>query len=195
MGAVGRLLGLVTALAVWCGPEAAAQELDPNAGADRAVAQAAVMGGATGVQGNALALWGMRLALGLGSSVQMGGAGFVTAPVTYGATGPRRLRMGYGGLEVEFPLPAVNDPNLRMSILVGGGNADVSDAIVGTELGSDNFLVLEPRVAWGRALSGPWRGSLSLGYRRAFGVDDLPDSENADLSGITVLFALYILRR
>lgn len=172
----------------------AAQQAAPPSEAARVSAGLGPGVGVSTVQGEAALVWAGHAGLRLGSTFWLGGAGVILTPVDYGASAPRRLRLGYGGLEFEAAVPGLGPSDWRVGALLGGGNADVSDILTGVELGSDNFLVLEPRISWIRPLSTAWSTSVRLGYRLAIGVDDLPDSDAGDISGPLVFLGLTVIR-
>lgn len=103
--------------------------------------------------------------------------------------------IGYGGLIVELEALDWSAGSLSASVLVGGGNADVSDPLVGAELGSDNFLVLHPVFRFRRPLRAPLDIGLEAGYRFAMGVEDLPGLNRRDLSGPTLSVSMHAIRR
>jgi len=103
--------------------------------------------------------------------------------------------MGFGGLAVEVDISSRGVGTWSVAALVGGGNADASDPVVGIEVGSDNFFVVQSVVRLRRPLRGPLGIAGEVGYRRAFGVQDLSDVGSGSLSGATATVSLYALRR
>jgi len=152
--------------------------------------------GVTTVRAKATGFWGVGARLLLGD-FGLGGSGYVASGAGFVAVGQTNLRvdLGYGGLEFDAPLPWVTSEEARFSLLLGGGNAEVVEAAVGRELGADNFLVVEPRLLWSRQIAEFAQGTLALGYRAAFGVDDLPGIGGQQLSGPSLSLSVSILQR
>ena len=179
----------------WCGTPlllfsfatpllAGAQSTDPDFGGARARLEAHV--GVGMLDGSASALAGGAASVGLGDRFWIGGAGYVLNEVSmddpqHGATG---VGMGFGGVVVEVDLLEQGVGTWSAGLLVGGGNADARDVVVGVEIGSDNFVVFQPSIRF-RA---PWRGPAGIGasiaYRRAFGVQDIATLDAGNVSGL-----------
>lgn len=152
--------------------------------------------GATLLKDEASGFWGVggRLLIG---RYGVGGSGYVTGGATFLGEGQANLRvdLGYGGLELDAPLPWIDTDRARLELLLGGGNAEVLDVGVGRELGADNFLVLEPRVSWSRPMAAFLEGAVVVGYRTTLGVDDLPGIGTLSLSGPSLSLSLTLLRQ
>lgn len=152
--------------------------------------------GATSVKDKASALWGIGARLHLGD-FGLGGGGYVSSGAEFTDDGqsPLSVELGYGGVEFDAPVPWVDDDRTRITVLLGGGNAEVVERFVGREISADNFLVIEPRLSWSTVLAGFSDGVVSVGYRSALGVDDLPGVGSLSLSGLSVSLTLSVPQR
>jgi hypothetical protein len=95
------------------------------------------------------------------------------------------LKLGYGGLTFRYAHPLASRVDLEGGLLVGAGHAVVGDLITGTEVGSDNFPLMEPEVALSIRLRSWLTIGASGGYRMAWGVEDLPRVSQEDLRSFT----------
>ena len=143
------------------------------AGADRLF-----LGGWAGlVFGNRLAIGGGGLAL--MENVELVGTGF-------------DLGMGYGGLTLRYWIPWSSRVTGELGILLGAGHAQVRSLVTGTEVGSDNFGVVEPELSV-LITTLPWLHlGASGGYRMAWGVEDLPRVAVNDLRSFTASISLRL---
>lgn len=152
--------------------------------------------GATSVKDKASAIWGIGARLHLGD-YGLGGGGYVSSGAEFTDDGQTALsvQLGYGGVEFDAPIPWVTDERTRLTLLLGGGNAEVVERFVGREISADNFLVIEPRLSWSTELAALADGVVSVGYRSALGVDDLPGIGSLSLSGPSVSLTLSVPQR
>ena len=132
----------------------------------------------------------------LGGHFLVGGGGFaptqnVELPGTDSGTG-FLLRMGYGGLVFRYWKPLDLGVTASGGMLLGAGHARVRDRLQGTELGSDNFFVLEPTLSLAHPLLSWLHIEGTLGYRKALDVEDLPTVSAADLSSFTGALSLRV---
>jgi hypothetical protein len=124
-----------------------------------------------------------------GPGVVLGGGGFaMTRNVELRgseAGSGFELGMGYGGVLLRYLRPLLPRMTGETGLLVGAGHAEVRDLLAGREVGSDNFVVLEPEACLSIRLF--WKAFLgaSVGYRLPLGVEDLPGVSAADLESVT----------
>jgi hypothetical protein len=102
------------------------------------------------------------------------------------------LGMGFGGVVLEYIGAIRSRYGIGAGVLVGGGNARVRDPIVGTELGSDNFIVLQPEAVIRVQLLTAVEAALSLGYRLVGGVEDLPGLRPGDLRSYVASLSIRV---
>jgi hypothetical protein len=126
----------------------------------------------------------------------VGGGGFtlvenVEIPGSAGGTG-FELGMGYGGVFLQLWHPIPGGFSGELGLLAGAGNAEVRDLLMGSELGADNFLVLEPTLSASRPAFRGVRVGVSLGYRKVWGVEDLLLVTGDDLQSVTGTLFLRI---
>jgi len=194
-----RLLWMSASLcaaSAWSMPSPAHAQ-SPGADDGGAMARIEAHAGLSGLRGSVAGMFGGAVLVGLGGRTWLGGAGYASAQVEYmvPGRGTSQVRMGYGGLTVEFEVADRSEGTWSAAALAGGGNADASDPLVGVEIGSDNFFVVQSVVRLRRPLRGPFGFAGEVGYRRAFGVQDIPGVDNGSLSGVTASVSIYALRR
>ena len=132
--------------------------------------------------------------LGLSGSWRAGGAGYISLErIDLGAPPPLQdleLHVGYGGLLIERSIPfraatqeGRRSQGLFARLLLGGGNAEVRNAVTSSRLRSDNFLAVEPAIGFEAPLSN-WASAAVVGaYRLFIGVDGLQNIEEENLRG------------
>ena len=152
------------------------------------------------VDGEARAFFGGWAGLSIGDRVYLGGGGYaMSTPVDVAGSGPGttlELGLGYGGVVVGYRLPLGEGPWwIGANALLGAGNAEVLDPIVGNEIGSDNFFVGEPEVSLGLQLHSHLNASVGAGYRFLAGVGDLAGLRARDLRALTGTLALHLTTR
>jgi hypothetical protein len=103
---------------------------------------------------------------------------------------PEDLRLGYGGLVLGLDLKQTSEVDVSSSLLLGAGNAQIHAQPIGNQLGSDNFLVVEPRLTLSAPSGHRLHGEFTAGYRFVVGVQDLPRLDASDLRGWTVTLSL-----
>jgi len=138
--------------------------------------------------GSGVILLGGEAFLAIGERVRLGGFGYGTiqsANLVGGAL-PQDLRMGYGGVFLNAALSRTGPMDLDGELLLGAGNAQVHARPIGNQLGSDNFLVVEPRLGLEFPRRYRLRGTVELGYRFVAGVQDLPLVAAGDLRSWTL---------
>ncbi len=191
MGWAG-LFGLALGMA---GEHLAAQQSPPPS-AEIARVRIDVLAAATSIDGSAVLTVGGGALVGLGSRLWLGGAGSISGRVDHTDPSGNRssVGIGFGGLVVELEAVVWPSGSLSTSVLVGGGNADVTDSVVGAELGSDNFLVLQPIIRFRRTLRRSIAIGVDGGYRLAMGVQDLPGLDRGDLSSPTLGISIHATR-
>jgi hypothetical protein len=100
--------------------------------------------------------------------------------------------VSYAGLQSQYtPWPA-RGGSIRLGLLIGAGSAKVSLPIVGTELAADNFGVVEPEIVGVLPLRSFAALRAQVGYRLAYGVEDLPQVDAKYLRGETVTVSLSL---
>ena len=102
------------------------------------------------------------------------------------------LGMGYGGVFLKSWTDLPHDLTGEASLLFGFGHAEVRDRLAGQEVGSDNFLALEPEIS---IFFNPFREvhiGLSGGYRFVSGMEDLPRVTQEDLQSFTGTLSLRL---
>jgi hypothetical protein len=84
-------------------------------------------------------------------------------------TGPgRTMAFAYAGVVVDVHLPALP---LSLRMLTGAGTVTVRDAAVGTRIGSDIVMVLEPELVAEVVRLGAFAITAGAGYRLTLSVD------------------------
>lgn len=150
-------------------------------------AQAMVEAGlrTTSMHNRAVGMAGGAVALRVGHDFFFGGAGYLMIhPLDLSRPGSAlELRMAYGGLLTGIRLH--DGPRLRWAarLLLGAGNAKAVVPVVGTELRSDNFGVVEPEVTASIRVMRLTSVRLGAGYRFVYGVQGLPRVTPAQLRG------------
>jgi hypothetical protein len=102
------------------------------------------------------------------------------------------LGMGYGGVILKYWKDLPNNLTGGAGLMLGAGHAEVRDRLIGTEVGADNFFVVEPeasvsfKIYRGVSLEG------AAGYRFVSGVEDLPTATASDLRAFTGTLLLRI---
>jgi hypothetical protein len=105
------------------------------------------------------------------------------------------LSLGYGGLLLRYGLPPGNAARgIRPAALIGAGRARVESPLVETDIGSENFLLIEPSVEVFLPFAPRFRPTLNAGYRMVLGADDLPGVRPAQLRGVTLSLTLNLVR-
>jgi hypothetical protein len=165
------------------GPErASAQQERP--------AQAVIEGSlrATSIHGRTVGMAGAAALLRVGGDFFFGGAGYLMLrPLDLSQPGSGlELRMAYGGVLTGLRLHEGGRFRWDARLLVGAGNAKAIVPVVGTELRSDNFGVVEPEITasiWAMRLVSVRVGA---GYRFVYGVQGLPRVSPEQLRGIFI---------
>ena len=188
MWAVGPLLALVVTTAPLLG-----QAPDHRA---RASLEAGIRG--SSLRGNTEALWGGVGLLRVHPRLFLGGGGWLLAGrseiLGASAGSDLELSFGYGGAVAEVLLHSSERNQVSLRTLVGAGNARVLVPVVGPELGSDNFGIVEPEIMAALRLAGVVSLRASVSYRFAFAVEDLPQVVASDLRGPSIGFSVGIGR-
>jgi hypothetical protein len=135
-----------------------------------------------GVRGPLLGGW---VGLVFGERFVLGGGGVtlledVDLPGLEASTG-FDLGMGYGGVVLKYRSPLSSRLTGEGGFLLGAGHAEVRDRLAGREVGAENFLTLEPEVTLYLDLFRSASVGVGLGYRFAWGVEDLPSATAQDL--------------
>ncbi len=102
------------------------------------------------------------------------------------------LGMGYGGVLLKYWRDLPNNLVGGAGLMLGAGHAEVRDRLIGTELGADNFLVVEPEASISYKA---YRGislEAAAGYRFISGVEDLPTVTASDMRTFTGTLLLRI---
>ena len=94
------------------------------------------------------------------------------------------LRLRFGGVRLAMSRPGLGEGDpWAVSLLLGTGTARVFSSLLDTDLGSDNFLVVEPSLERRLTDLGPLQIGASAGYRIPLGADPLPGVRPAQLRG------------
>lgn len=113
------------------------------------------------------------------------------------STDRSELSVRYGGIVASFGRPgaAPSDP-WSASLLVGTGTARVHSSLLDTEIGTDNFLVLEPAVERDLGPLGrlPLNARVRASWRLPLGLESLPSVTQADLRGFSLGVSLGVRR-
>lgn len=140
-----------------------------------------------------LGAWG---ALVLGDHFVLGGGGMaLTRDVELRASGLPTgfyLDAGYGGVLFKYWGDLPRGLSGEASILLGAGQAEVSDRITGQEVRAENFLVLEPEVSLFLRLYRQVHLGASGGYRATSRIEDLPRVPSDALRSFTATLSLRV---
>ncbi|MEZ4415992.1 MAG: hypothetical protein R3E10_09555 [Gemmatimonadota bacterium] len=187
---------ILLALSTLHPPPVQGQQGDVDPGRVEGALEASV--GATSLTGKAVPLWGLSAGVWIGRRFYLGGQGrsLPDALDLQRAGGEERLHFGYGGLQVRVRAWSRPGADVDLGVLVGAGRARLRDALVGFEKGADNAFLLEPSLRARRGfLGGRLHLGAALGFRQAWGVEDLPGLVPGDLGGPTAALSLSVERR
>lgn len=105
------------------------------------------------------------------------------------------VSLSYGGLAVRYHLPpGISSNGWSASLLLGAGTARVRSALVGQEVGTDNFFIIEPGLSYHRMFRPYLGASVAAGYRFTPGSDPLPGLEAGDLQGTVLSVGMSLIR-
>jgi hypothetical protein len=131
-----------------------------------------------------------------GGRLAIGGAGFALLQdvelVSSEAGIGFDLGMGYGGLYLAYWQRISTRLWGQLGILAAAGHAEVRDRLVGREVGSENFPVVEPDLSAFFTVHPRVHVGASLGYRMAWGIDRLPTVSAEDMRTTTGTLSLRI---
>lgn len=190
-------VGLSALLVLACPPAAA--QVVPGVGAEGEVGFAfSLRQGLTRAVGHTLPVLGLEGVLRLSPSFEAGGEGVLglrRLPVSSGGSaGSAFVELGYGGLRLRHHTARQRSPQgWNVALLLGAGTARVLSALAETELGTDNFIVVEPSMAHSRSVGGSFVASLSAGYRFTPGADALPGVASGALRGAVASLELRLV--
>ena len=191
-GVTARFAGPLAALVV-CAASLTAQQVP-----DRVHASVEVGVRASQLRGNTEALWGGAGLIHLHPRFSLGGGGWLLAGRSeiVGTTSGSDLEMSFAyagalGDVLLFDSPA---SQISFRLLVGAGNAKVLVPVVESEIGADNFGIVEPELVAAQWLAGILSVRGSLSYRFAYAVEDLPEVVSSDLRGISLALSVGIGR-
>lgn len=102
------------------------------------------------------------------------------------------LGAGYGGLLFKYWEDISPYLTGEAGLLLGAGHAEVHDRVAGREVGSENFVVMEPEVSVFYNLFRQVYLGASGGYRFAWGIEDLPRVSSGDLQSFTATLSLRV---
>ncbi len=147
---------------------------------------------ATSMRGHSVGMAGGAVAVRVGDDFFFGGAGYLMMhPLDLSRPGSAlELRMAYGGLLTGIRIHDGRHLRWTARLLLGAGNAKAVVPVVGTELRSDNFGVVEPEVTasvWAMKLVSM---RVDAGYRFVYGVQGLPRVTTEQLRGSFVGLSL-----
>jgi hypothetical protein len=186
------LLGMILALP---GP-LSAQAAQAGSPPDRVEAAVAILlkgGSVADADGLFLGGWG---GLAFGEHFMLGGGGIgllqdVALPGSDSGTGSD-LGMGYGGVFFKYWWDLSDRLTGEGGLILGAGHAEVHDRLIGAELGSDNFPVVEPEAAVFVRLFRRLYVGASVGYRMVWSVQDLPRVSADDLQSFSGSLSLRL---
>lgn len=105
------------------------------------------------------------------------------------------LTLGYGGVSLRYHLsPGSSASSWSGALLVGAGTARVRSTLVGQDVGTDNFFVVEPNVSYQRYFRPNVAGAVSGAYRFTPGFDPLPGLEAGSLRGFVLSLSVRFVR-
>jgi hypothetical protein len=177
---------------VFAGAGPAAAQTEEAVVDRRALASAEIA--ATRLAGAWVSQAGGALSFRLGRRFEIGGAARVglTTPTVLRGGSTARLHFGYAGARVTL-LPAPERwSGLRVGVLLGGGNADVSDPGIGALVDSDNGAVIEPSTSYSRALTAKVAATAALSWRYAAGFRLIGGLRSRDLRGPSAGIAITV---
>jgi hypothetical protein len=158
-------------------------------GAEDEAALASVGVRVTSFRGDGAWMLGGSLVFSLTPRTAVGGAGWMlTAPALIDATetgSESDLIVGYGGVVIHHRFSAPGSSGLGLRLLLGAGNAKVRLPVSGTEIAADNFGIVEPELVGALAIGPHAELRAQVGYRLAYGVEDLPQVTSRSLRGAT----------
>ncbi len=185
----GLLLALPGTLRAQAGPPSASDE-------GRVTSTASVLVKGSTIAEKSRAQVGGWVGLVFGGRFAVGGGGLVLLKEvdlegTEAGTG-FSLDLGYGGIFCRFWQPLSPRLTGEVGLILGAGHGEVSDRLSGAELGSDNFVIVEPEVSLFFTLFPSVHVGASGGYRLAWGVEDLPRVSQDDLRAVTATISVRL---
>lgn len=181
-------------------PAASQPRLGPSLGAEREVGGFLMLrSGATRAAEGTLPLVGVGAGLRLSPSVEFGGeALFGVRPLRVSPKdSPDRaeLSLGYGGAQLRVTSSGgLLVDRVSAGVLLAAGTARVRSSLIGEEVGTDNFAILEPSLGLRWRLYPALAIGVEGGYRLTLGSDALPWIEAGSLQGPTMTFSLLLVR-
>lgn len=172
-----------------------AQSADPpdtSSAAKRAAAAAEIA--TTRLAGQWIPQGGGSITFRLSERFEVGGSARValaTPSVERGGSA-LRLHFGYAGLSVRARPAPIRWPGFRLGLLMGGGNADVTDAAMGSLLDSDNGFVVEPSASYTRALGSSVATTAAAAWRVPTRFALIGPVRSRDLRGPSLAIGLSI---
>jgi hypothetical protein len=108
---------------------------------------------------------------------------------------PIHLGFGYGGVAFQYLFGSSDARVLGLGLFAGAGRAQTREGVSGAVLGVENVILLRPEILAVRSLYRSLSVGVALGYRWAWGLDDLSGLTNADLRAVSASVSLRALRR
>ncbi len=105
-----------------------------------------------------------------------------------------QLGLGYAGILGIVTLYTRGRISLGSGLMLGVGNADLSDPITRVDLASDNFFIAEPTIVLTLGLAKILRGTAAVAYRIPGGVEDLSGVGASTLRGLSLDLSLQLGR-
>jgi hypothetical protein len=148
----------------------------------------------TKINGESAVLVGGRGGWIINHTFVLGGAGYGLVTNVNADTFLRRyMRMGYGGVDLEYIASSANLIHLSIGLLVGGGAIGYKEEdeyyFVNTSHHMDSFFILEPSIQANLNVTHFFRISAGVSYRYISGLKSALSTNN-DLSGLSALLAL-----
>ncbi len=198
----GRIFGVLGALALtgWllAPPADLAAQNPPSLGTDGVVAGEVRLAPSIGaVRGSGMPFLRATAAIHVSPWLSFGGEAAIPMGEvrTTAETSPDRseLTLRYGGVRVAMRRPSLGESDpWALSFLLGTGTARVTSSLLNTELGSDNFLILEPSVERRVSTFGPAELIGAAAYRIPIGAQPLPGVRPNQLRGASVSLSLSL---
>ncbi len=134
------------------------------------------------VNQNLAAFVGYRGGWVINRTVSVGGGGYVLVSDVY--ISGTRLKMGYGGLELEYKLNPDDLFHFTLRSLIGFGGVELPG------VGSESFFAFEPGAGVELNVAKFFKIGAGVSYRLAAGADRVPGVTNETLSGLNGEIAL-----
>ena len=144
-------------------------------------------------------LWGGAALLHIHPRLSLGGGGWILhsrSAIQVASPGSDlEMALGYGGVTADLRIVSGERVALDLRVLAGAGNVKIIVPVVGSEIGADNFGILEPELGLTLRLRPDLGVKLTAAYMHSFGVDDVPPVLPEDLRAYSLGLSLILGRR